>query len=95
MTTIYRIARSNSYKRDYRLAERQGRDVERLECVIDALASGDSLPAEYRDHPLKGEYKGYRECHIEPDWLLVYKIDKGLLVLLLSRTGAHSKIFGG
>jgi len=60
-----------------------------LEDVIDLLAGGGILPAEYRDHPLKGNYKGYRECHIKDDWLLVYKRDKGILVLLLSRTGTH------
>ena len=90
---MYRIVRSNQYKRDYRLAIRQGKDIQHLEDVIDLLAEGKTLPPEYNDHPLKGTYKGYRECHIAPDWLLVYRIEKGVLVLLLSRTGTHSELF--
>jgi mRNA interferase YafQ len=90
---MYRIVRSSKYKRDYRLAVRQGKDIRKLEKVIDLLAAGRTLPAEYSDHPLKGGYKGFRECHITPDWLLVYKIDRGILVLLLSRTGTHQDVF--
>jgi mRNA interferase YafQ len=90
---MYKIVRSSQYKRDFRLAIRQGKDIHRLETVIDMLAEGKPLPAEYNDHPLKGNYKGFHECHIAPDWLLVYKIDKGVLVLLLSRTGTHQELF--
>ena len=70
---MYEIVRAGSYRRDYRLAVKQGKDIQRLEKVIDLLASGEPMPAEYLDHPLKGNYKGFRECHIAPDWLLVYK----------------------
>jgi mRNA interferase YafQ len=90
---IYERVYSARFKRDLRLAQKRGRDLSFAEAVIDILASGKQLPPEYRDHALKGIYKGSRECHIAPDWLLVYKIDKGLLVLLLSRTGMHSDIF--
>ena len=90
---MYKIVRSSSYKRDYRLAIRQGKDISRLEKAIDILAGGEILPAEYNDHPLKGTHKGLRECHIAPDWLLMYKKDKKVLVLLLTRTGTHSEIF--
>ncbi len=90
---MYKIVRTSQYKRDYRLAIRQGKDIQRLEKTIDILAKGDPLPDECYDHPLKGKFKGYRECHIAPDWLLMYKIDKGVLVLLLSRTGTHQDLF--
>ncbi len=90
---MYRIVQTSHYKRDFRLAVRQGKDIQRLEKAIDTLAEGKTLAAEYNDHPLKGIYKGFRECHIAPDWLLIYKIDKGVLVLLLSRTGTHQDLF--
>ncbi len=90
---MFKIVRTSQYKRDFRLAIRQGKDIQRLERIIDMLAEGAPLPAEYNDHSLKGIYKGFRECHIAPDWLLVYKIDKGVLVLLLSRTGTHQDLF--
>jgi mRNA interferase YafQ len=61
--------------------------------TIDRLANGENLPPEYHDHPLKGKYIGYRECHIEDNWLLVYKQDKGMLILLLTRTGTHQDLF--
>lgn len=61
--------------------------------VITMLANGESLEAKYRDHLLTGDYGGYRECHIQPDWLLVYQIDNGRLILFLARTGTHSDLF--
>ncbi|MDR1735803.1 MAG: type II toxin-antitoxin system YafQ family toxin [Oscillospiraceae bacterium] len=90
---MYERVYSARFKRDLRRAEKRGKDLSLLEEVIDILAEGKRLPIEYSDHPLKGNYKGFRECHIEPDWLLVYKIDKGILVLLLSRTGTHQDLF--
>lgn len=89
----YKVVEASAYRKDYKRAKRQGRDMSELRDVIGLLETGMPLPAEYRDHPLKGSYQGYRECHIEPDWLLVYKIDKGVLVLLLARTGTHSELF--
>lgn len=61
--------------------------------VIEILANGGKLDAKYRDHDLSGNYKGTRECHIEPDWLLIYEIKEDILVLMLSRTGTHSDLF--
>ena len=92
---MYKITHSGRYKREYRLAVKRGNDMQLLEDTIDMLAEGKPLPPEYRDHPLKGNYKGYRECHVggEFDWLLIYKIDKGILTLLLSRTGTHQDLF--
>ncbi len=90
---MYERAYSARFKRDLRRAAKRGKDLSLIEEAIDLLAIGKQLPIEYNDHPLKGGYKGFPECHIEPDWLLVYKIDKGLLVLLLSRTGTHQDLF--
>jgi len=84
---------SARFKRDLRRVNKQGKDLSLLEEAIDILSNGEKLPAEYRDHPLKGKYVGYRECHIEDDWLLIYKKDNGLLILLLSRTGSHQELF--
>jgi len=72
---------------------RRGLPVEKLDKTIGLLATDGFLPPEYRDHPLAGGWKGLRECHIEPDWLLVYGIDHGVLVLVLVATGTHSDLF--
>lgn len=89
----YEIQRTSQFKKDYKLAVKRGCDIEKLQKVVMILASGETLPEEYRDHPLRGNYSGYRECHIEPDWLLVYKITENVLVLTLYRTGTHSDLF--
>ena len=90
----YSIERTAQFKRDFKLAEKQGLDMTELAKVITILANGDKLPDKYRDHELQGNYKGYRECHIEPDWLLIYKISSNILVPSLVRTGSHSRLFG-
>lgn len=89
----YEILRTSQFKKDYKLAVKRGCDITKLQRVILILASGEPLPDEYLDHPLRGDYSGYRECHIEPDWLLVYKITENVLVLTLYRTGTHSDLF--
>lgn len=89
----YKIERTTQFKKDFKLAEKQGLDISELEKVITILANGEKLPKLYRDHDLKGNYKGYRECHIEPDWLLIYKIDESVLILSLVRTGSHSRLY--
>ena len=83
------------FKRDYKLALKRGCDPERLQEVITLLTYERPLPEKYRDHALTDsrEYKGMRECHIEPDWLLVYKIYREVLTLRLIRTGTHSDLF--
>ena len=68
--------------------------IELLETVIETLAMGNTLPPENRDHDLTGNWRGHRECHIQPDWLLIYRIEGDVLVLTLSRTGTHSDLFG-
>lgn len=82
------------FKKDYRLAVKRHMDISLLDDVIRALARGDTLPEKYRDHSLGGNWAGHRECHILPDWLLIYRLEDGLLVLTLSRTGTHSDLFG-
>ena len=86
---------TGQFKRDYKLAMRRGLDPKRLEAVVDMLCRGEPLPASCRDHALtdSAAYKGMRECHIQPDWLLVYKIVQDALILRLIRTGSHSDLF--
>ena len=90
----YRVRMSKRYKRELKQIRKRGKDESKLEVAIDILASGGKLPSYYKDHPLSGEWKGYRECHIEPNWLLVYRIHDDILVLALMSTGTHSDIFG-
>ncbi len=90
----YEIKFTNQFKKDLKLAKKQGKDTEKLFEAIEMLANGEALPAKYRDHDLTGDYKGCRECHIEPDWLLVYEIVDDVLVLMLYRVGSHSELFG-
>ncbi len=87
------IVFSNRFKKDLKQAVKRGYDISLLENVVDRLAAGETLEEKYRDHFLVGEYIGFRECHIQPDWLLVYKVIDTELVLFLSRTGTHSDLF--
>ena len=89
----YEVRFTNQFKRDIKLAQKQGKELDKLFAVIDTLASGEMLAPKYRDHDLSGDYKGCRECHIEPDWLLVYKVYQDMLILRLIRTGTHSDLF--
>ncbi len=87
------IVPSNRFKKDLKLAMRRGYNIGLLEDVVNKLAAGEVLEQKYRDHELSGDFKGLRECHITPDWLLVYQIVESALVLYLSRTGTHSDLF--
>ena len=89
----YEIERRPTFKKDFKLAQKQGLDLNKLKEIITLLANGEPLPPKNKDHQLKGNYKGHRECHIEPDWLLIYKIQDDMLILTLVRTGSHSKLF--
>lgn len=89
----YEIERTPTFKKDFKLAQKQGLDLNKLKEIITLLANGEPLPPKNKDHQLKGNYKGHRECHIEPDWLLIYKIQDDMLILSLVRTGSHSKLF--
>jgi len=85
------IRTTAKFKRDLKRATRQGRDLEKLKYVIQTLAVPEPLPPEFKDHKLKGEWRDFRECHIEPDWLLIYTIAD--FELRLARLGAHSELF--
>mgnify|MGYP002621570001 CR=1 FL=1 len=89
----YKIQRTSQFKRDYKLAKKRGCDMQLLKDAIAILANGEQLPTKYFNHNLSGIYSGYQECHIEPDWLLVYKITESQLILTLYRTGTHSDLF--
>ena len=78
-------------KKDIRKLARQGKDVTKLASVLNDIAAGKELPAKIRDHVLTGNYTGYRECHIEPDWILIYRIESDLIQLI--RTGSHTDLF--
>jgi len=85
------IRRTPQFRRDVKRLRRQGRDLEKLKVALAMLMEGERLAAQYRDHVLVGQYKGTRECHLEPDWLLIYELGETEIVLI--RTGAHSDLF--
>ena len=89
----YRVIWTSKFKKEYKLAIKRGLDIERIDNVIRTLARGQQLSEEYNDHFLSGNWKGYRECHIQPDWLLIYRIESNKLILTLARTGSHSDLF--
>jgi mRNA interferase YafQ len=91
--TEYNVKFSNRFKRDLKIARKRGYRIELLEEVVATLAKGEKLDPRYRDHELSGNYENMRECHITPDWLLVYQIFENELILFLSRTGTHSDLF--
>ena len=78
-------------ERDLRLAQRRGKDIEKLKVVVTALINEEPLAERYYDHLLKGNYRGRRECHLEPDWLLIYKLQGDEVIF--ERTGRHSDLF--
>lgn len=92
--TKYTVKPTTQFKKDYKLAVKRGLDIKLLEDVITDLAMGIPLPEKNRDHALSDNWTGHRECHVLPDWLLIYRIDDNVLVLTLSRTGSHSDLFG-
>lgn len=89
----FEIVPSNQFKKDLKLAAKRGYDIEKIKQVIKMLANGEILEEKYHDHLLTGNYGGFRECHIQPDWLLVYQINHDQLFLFLARTGTHSDLF--
>ena len=91
--TKYTIKYTTQFKKDYKQAKRQNKNIEYLKTIVALLADGKQLPEKYHDHPLVGNWKGHRECHISPDWLLIYKIDEDILILTMARTGSHSELF--
>lgn len=92
--TKYTVKPTTQFKKDFKRAIKRGRKIELLEKIVELLAMGEALPENNRDHELSGDWAGHRECHIQPDWLLVYRIEDDVLVLTLARTGTHSDLFG-
>lgn len=91
--TKYEIKNTTQFKKDYKLAKRRGMNIPLLKEIVTKLANGEVLEAKYKDHALAGNWVGHRECHIQPDWLLIYRYEEDVLVLTLARTGTHSDLF--
>ena len=89
----YEIVATNRFKKDLKLMMKRGMDLKLLEDVVNKLADGIQLPEKNKDHALLGNWDKHRECHVLPDWLLIYKIQDNCLVLTLTRTGSHSDLF--
>lgn len=89
---IYQLDRTTIFKKDLKKAIKRGCDIDLLEDIVEKLLCGESLPEKHRDHALTGNWKAHRECHITPDWLLVYRIIEDKLILSLVRTGTHSDL---
>lgn len=90
---MLKIQYQAKFKKDYKTIIKRGYNQEDFKTVINILVSGNSLPEKYKDHSLSGNYIGFRECHINTDWLLIYRIDNDILTLTLVRTGTHSDLF--
>ncbi len=89
----YEVKFTGQFNRDLKLAKKQGKDIDKLFDVISTIAEGGKLDEKYRDHKLNGDYAGCRECHVEPDWLLIYEVMDKVLVLMVYRVGTHSELF--
>ena len=89
----YKVQWTSKFKKDYKLCQSRGLDINLLDEVIILLSEGKTLLQKYKDHSLSGQWKDFRECHIKPDWLLVYAIQNDILILTLARTGSHSDLF--
>lgn len=90
---MYNLRFTNKIQRNIKLMKKRGKDLDKLTVVLKLLQNGEELPSKYKDHALTGNYIGCRECHIEPDWLLVYEIKNEELIILLLTTGSHSDLF--
>ena len=91
---MYKIVFTGRMKRDVKLMKKRHKNIDLLIDILDKLSKGETLPEKNKDHQLKGEWQDFRECHIEPDWLLIYRIDKGELVLIATATGSHADLLG-
>lgn len=91
---MYQLTTTTQFRKDYKRIKKRGYDLAILEGVLDTLLAGQPLAEKHRDHALQGNYKGFRECHIQPDWLLIYAIDGDQLILTASRTGTHTELLG-
>ena len=91
---MYKIVYTNRMKKDAKLMKKRGKNLDKLVNVLSLLASGNPLPVQYRDHQLSGNLHDFRECHIDPDWLLLYQIYEDTLILSATATGSHADLFG-
>ena len=89
----YIVKPTTKFKKDYKLAKKRGLKIDLLDDIIIKLANGEKLDKKANDHDLTGNYTGHKECHIAPDWLLIYRVDEDVLVLILTRTGSHGDLF--
>jgi mRNA interferase YafQ len=87
------FSRTSQFRKDVKLAGRRGKDLAKLKAAIDLLIDGEVLPPQYRDHPLRGNFAGSRDCHIEPDWVLIYTLAENDSHVRFERTGTHSDLF--
>ena len=87
------VSRTTQFKKDVKRAEKRGKDLAKLKAALNWLMEGDPLPPEYKDHPLHGDYAGSRDCHLEPDWLLIYTLSEKGDHVCFERTGTHSDLF--
>lgn len=90
---MYTLKITSAFKKDLKTLLKQGKDLNKLNSVVNKLAAGEELSEKYRDHKLSGNYDDFHECHIEPDWLLIYLLEESVLTLTLTRTGRHSDLF--
>ena len=93
MKVRYTVKFTTRFRKDYKMMEKRGVDMSLLNDIITKLAQGIPLPAGNRDHTLTGNFAGHRECHVLPDWILIYRVENDVLVLSLTRTGSHSDLF--
>lgn len=89
----YRVVKTSRFRKDLKRMLKRGAEIAKLLTAIETISQGEPLPPSMRDHALTGDYSGFRECHITPDWLLIYALDNGALILTLTRTGSHSDLF--
>jgi mRNA interferase YafQ len=87
------FSRTSQFKKDVKLAGKRGKDLDKLKTVLDLLIEGEVLPAQYKDHPLRGNFAGSRDCHVEPDWVLIYTLLENNSHIRFERTGTHSDLF--
>ena len=85
---------TTQFRKDYKRCRKRGLNMKLLQDVIDTLLAGEPLQEKHRDHDLVGRYTGFRECHVQPDWFLIYRIDNDMLILTAARTGTHSDLLG-
>lgn len=90
---MLKLVTTSKFRKDYKLVKKRGYPIKVLEEVLDKLLTGEPLDEKYSDHALVGNYIGFRECHIQPDWLLIYSIENDKLILTASRTGTHADLF--